>query len=135
MYAFNHKYDVICLNETWLDNSVNNHEVDLDGYDLICKDRNGHGGGVAMFVCNTVNYKIRSDIMPESLETVKIVITKPKAESFLLNTWYRPPNVSVNIFKELIIRKIDHENKEIIWISDFNCGCLQKKVKLKNYMI
>ena len=39
MYALKHEYDVICVNETWLDNSVNNHEIDLDGYDLIRKDR------------------------------------------------------------------------------------------------
>ena len=48
-----------------LDNSINNHEIDLDGYDLIRKDRNCNGGGVAIFIRNTVNYKIRSGIVPE----------------------------------------------------------------------
>ncbi len=33
-----------------IDNSVNNHVIGLDGYDLIRKDRNQHGGGVAMFI-------------------------------------------------------------------------------------
>ena len=50
MYALNHQYDIICVNETWLDNTVNNHEVKLDGYDLVRNDRNRHGGGVAMFI-------------------------------------------------------------------------------------
>ena len=98
MYALKHEYDVICVNETWLDNSVNNHEIDLDGYDLIRKDRNRHGGVVAMFIRNTINYKIRSDIMPENLETITVEITKPKAKPFLLSTWYRPPNMPVNIY-------------------------------------
>jgi exonuclease III len=126
MYALKHEYDVVCVNETWLDNSVNNHEIDLDGYDLIRKDRNRHGGGVAMFIRNTINYKIRSDIMPENLETITVEITKPKAKPFLLSTWYRPPNMPVNIFidYELIIQKMDHENKEIICIGDFNCDWL-----------
>ena len=126
MYALKHEYDVICVNETWLDNSVNNHEIGLDGYDLIRKDRNRHGGGVAMFIRNTINYKIRSDIMPENLETITVEITKPKAKPFLLSTWYRPPNMPVNIFidYELIIQKMDHENKEIICIGDFNCDWL-----------
>ena len=86
MYALKHEYDVICVNETWLDNSVNNHEIDLDGYDLIRKDRNRHGGGVATFIRNTINYKIRSDIMPENLETITVdnhgYQTKGKTVSF-----------------------------------------------------
>ena len=28
MYALNHQYEIICVNETWLDNTVdNNHEL------------------------------------------------------------------------------------------------------------
>ena len=53
MYSLNHQYDIICVNETWLDNTVNDHEVELDGYDLVLKDRNRHGGGVAMFIRST----------------------------------------------------------------------------------
>ena len=56
--------------------------------------------------------------MPENLETITVELTKPKAKSFVLDTWYRPTNKSVNMFidHELIIQKMDHENKEIIWI-------------------
>ena len=34
MYALNHQHDIICVNKTWLDNTVNNHNVELNGYDL-----------------------------------------------------------------------------------------------------
>ena len=37
MYALNHEYDVIFVD--WII-AVNNHEIELDGYDLIRKDRN-----------------------------------------------------------------------------------------------
>ena len=40
MYGL-HQYDIICVNETWLDNTVNDDEVELDGYDLVRKDRRG----------------------------------------------------------------------------------------------
>ena len=135
MYALNHQYDIICVNETWLDNTVNNHEVKLDGYDLVRKDRNRHGDGVAMFIRSTINYKIRSDIMPDNLETITVEITKPKAKPFLLNTWYRPPDMPVDVFTdyEILMQKMDHENKEIICIGDFNCDWLSpEKVRLKN---
>ena len=33
MYALNHEYDVIyaLMKRAWLDNNINNHEIDLDG--------------------------------------------------------------------------------------------------------
>ena len=123
MYALNHQYDIICVNETWLDSTVNNHEVELDGHDLVHKDRNSHGGGVAMFIRSTINYKIRSHIMPDNLETIAVEITKPKAKPFLLDTWYRPPDMPVDVFTdyEIPMQKMDHENREIICIGDFSC--------------
>ena len=54
MYALNHQYDIICISETRLDNTVNNHEVQLDGYYLVRKDRNRHGSGVAMSIRSTI---------------------------------------------------------------------------------
>ena len=63
MYALNHQHEIICVNETWLDNTVNNHEVELNGYDLVRKDRNRHGGGVAMFIRSMINYKTRTPII------------------------------------------------------------------------
>ena len=55
MYALNHQYDIICVNKTRLNNTVNNFEVELNKYDLVRKDRNRHGGGVAMFIQSTIN--------------------------------------------------------------------------------
>ena len=135
MYALNHQHDIICVNETWLDNTVNNHEVELNGYDLVRKEGNRRGGGVEMFIRSMINYKIGLDLMPDNLETITVEITKPKAKPFHLNRWYRPPDTSVDVFTdyEILMQKMDHENKEIICIGDFNCDCChQKKVRLKN---
>ena len=54
--------------------------------------------------------------MPDNLETITFEITKPKAKPFLLNTWYRPPDMPVDVFTdyEILMQKMDHENKEII---------------------
>ena len=117
MYALNHQYEIICVSETWLDNTVdNNHE--LDGYDLLRKDKNRHGGVVVKLIRSTINYKIRSD-------TITVAITKP----FLLNTWYRPPDMPVDVFtdyelRNILVQKMDCENKEIICIGDFTCDWL-----------
>ena len=63
-------FDIICINETWLDSSVSDDEIDLDGYSLYRKDRNRHGGGVAVFVCDKIGMKNRIDIETFDTETL-----------------------------------------------------------------
>ena len=64
--------------------------------------------------------------MPDNLVTIMVEITKPKAKPFLLSTWYRPPNMPVNVFidYELIVQEMDYENKEVICTRDFRCDWL-----------
>ena len=58
----------------------------------------------------------------QDLETITIEVCKPKAKPFLINTWYRPPGSSLELFNgyEQCIQKMNLENKEIILIGDFN---------------
>ena len=64
--------------------------------------------------------------MPDNLETITVEITKSKAKLFLLKAWYRPLDMPVDVFTdyEILMQKMDHENKEIICISNFNCDWL-----------
>ena len=116
-------FDIICLNETLLDETIANNEVLIDGYQIIRKDRIRHGGGVLLYIRDTINCKLRSDLMLNSLEMVTIEVLKPKAKSFLINAWYRPPSSKVEIFDdyESILQKLDAGNVEVICIGDFNC--------------
>jgi len=45
---------IICLTETWLDDSVRACEVDLPNYRLFRRDRDQHRGGMAIFVLDTI---------------------------------------------------------------------------------
>ena len=48
-----HKYDVICICETYLDSSVQSHDKDIsiNGYNLICADHpsNNERGGLCIY--------------------------------------------------------------------------------------
>ena len=44
------------FSETKLDSTVNDEEVEIDGYNLMRQDRNRNGGGVACFVSNSIHY-------------------------------------------------------------------------------
>ena len=50
IYMQNKLFDIITLNETRLDCSVLNGEIEIPGYDIVRRDRNRSGRGVAMYI-------------------------------------------------------------------------------------
>ena len=62
--------DIISINETKLDSTINDNEVYIPGYEIVRKDRkiNGrHGGGVCIYIRCNLNYKIREDLSSDQL--------------------------------------------------------------------
>jgi exonuclease III len=93
------------------------------------------------FTYETINYKLRNELTIESLEMVTVEVMEPKAKSFLVNAWYRPPSSKAELFDdyENVLEKIDAENVEVICIGDFNCdwskqGMQSYTDKLKDMM-
>ena len=129
----NKTIDLIAFNETRLDSSFTDNLIHLDDYDIIRKDRSRNGGGVCIYLRSSMNYKIRSDLIPSELEAVCVEITKPHSQPFIVTTVYRPPNASSDFFDHLekLIKQIDDENKEMYLMGDLNCDML-KKEKLSN---
>ena len=83
------------------------------------------GGGVAIYIRNVIDYKIRSDLSDPDLEFLCIQIQKPKAKPFLLSNWYRPPNSPIELFDKL--ERSGECWMEYIWwyhISLVNCEML-----------
>ena len=62
---------VLGINETKLDEDVNDDQIALEGYTVIRNDRNTSGVGVALFVHNDILFIKRSDLSFE-LETLSI---------------------------------------------------------------
>ena len=46
-----HKFDIICISETFLDKSADNHTLSIDGYSIIraCHPHNQKRGGVCIY--------------------------------------------------------------------------------------
>ena len=120
----NKHIDLFALNETRLDSTITDNMINIDGYDLVRNDRSRSGGGVCLYLCNSINNIIRKDLIPSELEAVCIEITKPHSQPFLVTTIYHPPNSTSNDFFlhfENLIKLIDDENKELYILGDFNC--------------
>ena len=50
------------LNETRLDNTIPDSQIDIEGYDILRRDRNRNGGGVAFYVAQSLTYVNRQDL-------------------------------------------------------------------------
>ena len=79
--------DILSIKETKLDDSVTSFEVQITGYEFICRDRNRQGGGVGFYIKTSINFAVRSDLNVLNLENLCIEIRKPNSRSFLVATW------------------------------------------------
>ena len=83
---------VFAASETWLDSTVNDGEIHTPGYQVVRRDRNRSGGGVALFIRDNVAFNPRPDLSVDGLEAVWIELLPPRSKSILVCAFYRPPN-------------------------------------------
>ena len=90
--------DILAINETKLDELVPDSEIAIAGYYHIRCDRSRFGGGVLLYVRDSIPFSERNDLVPDSLEMICIEISKPHNKSFLVSTWYRPPSMDNTVW-------------------------------------
>ncbi|CAH3157630.1 unnamed protein product [Porites lobata] len=90
--------DILSINETKLNETISDNEVNISGYDIIRRDRitNG-GGGVCFYVKSSIIFTIRNDLNMDTLENLCLEIQKPRSKPFVVATWYRPPDSPIGI--------------------------------------
>ena len=125
VFLTNNPIDVLAINETRLDFSITDCEVFIPGYEIFRRDRNingRHGGGVCFYVQNNVNCIPRHDLNVRELENLCIKIHKPRSKLFLVASWYRSLDSSVDkfdLFKGLV-GSMDAEGLEYYILGDMN---------------
>ena len=125
IFISNTKIDILCVNETKLDPSINDREVYLVGHEIVRRDRkvNGRNGGrVCIYIRSNINYQVRDDLHSATLENLVVEIKKPRSKSVLVSTWYRPPDSPMSQFIEFekMIGSFDAENVEYFLLGDLN---------------
>ena len=123
-FLLDSKIDVLAINETKIDSSVNDNEIYLPGFEVVRKDRSVSGGGVCIYLQSNINYQILNDLCDDRLECVVIEIIRPHSRSFIVSTWYKPPNSPQDIFWQFgsLIDKVDSEQKDFYLLGDLNCN-------------
>ena len=114
------KPDIICIVETWLDDSISDNDISLTDYQVFRRDRNRHGGGIAVYAHCSMSCKVLLKGGPFSLELISIVFLYQSP--FSLCFFYRPPSSPVS-FDDLCttLQIIDPANfSRFLLLGDFN---------------
>ena len=116
---FKNDIHVLGIGETWLDDSVNDTEIAVDGYRLIRNDRNRHGGGVMFFVSDNISYKQVN--FPSSIESIWITVDINKKLHTIGDT-YRPPRSNSDYFESMmdVIEQANSICDNLIILGDLN---------------
>ena len=119
----------------------------LPGYhDLICRTRDdGYRGGVALFINESINYRIREDLsvfIPHVLESLFIEYESTNKKKHIVGVMYRPntpPRADIEVFSKSvddIMNIVSTEHKKCIIMGDMNIDLLKydSQDKTKNYL-
>ena len=121
----NFDFHVISLNETRLDPSVSDDEVSIPEYNILRYDRSRNGGGVALFIRNTLtfeSYNARKDIDIMAV-SAKICLGH---KHFIITSIYRPPSANLLQFNLMIefMDRVVSPGQDTIFTGDFNYNVL-----------
>ena len=84
--------------ETWLDDSISNDELHINGYSLTRRDRDRHGGGVAVYIHESITMSMR--LIHPRIELL-LVDLKLTWKTITCGLYYRPPSSDSSNLDEL----------------------------------
>ena len=116
--------EIVAITASWLDPSITNSEIMIPGYMTYRRDRNRNGGGLVLFVKDSL--PVSSISTHDSIEFISILIRLPRS-SLLLGLFYNPPSVNTT-FSELdqAFEQIpSYHKKVVVLLGDFNINLLE----------
>ena len=120
--------DVLCIEESWLNDGINNEEILWLGNTIYRLDREGdRAGGLIMYVkneyANHVTMPPECNYIHDHIEVQTMLICRPMRRRKLILNVYRPPGVHRQSFIdkiETILDKFDVDNIDVYIGGDFN---------------
>ena len=100
LFIETNKPDIIGISETKLDKTINDCVICVPGYHVIRKDRNSYGGGVLMYLNESLNVKHREDL-DFHIEFISVETKIGNYKPFLVTTIYRTPDKPVVYFDQI----------------------------------
>ena len=120
--------DVVCLQETKMDESVSPSVYKLDGYNAEIKNRNTHGGGVAVYIKEHLPYVRMNKLESKTIEHICIDLIV-NHQKYSINNFYRPPHNLAHQRQEFLdeidqtlLKLRSHRSALSLLLGDFNFG-------------
>ena len=89
----------MAINESKLDLVESDRLVNLEGYNIVRRNRNKNGGGVCFYLQNTKTFSRQYQLENDDIELIALEIQKPNSCPFLIiATWYWPSNTPLDYF-------------------------------------
>ena len=88
--------DILCLSETFLNDEFSNHELTIQNYDFVRKDRQSHGGGLLIYTKSNLSCIRRDDLESDGIEMLWLEVKNNRQKPFLLCYVYCPPSATNN---------------------------------------
>ena len=119
---------VLCIVETWLDDSIEDSEICVQGYSIYRVDRNRHGGGVVIYVNDMFTCSVLYKGSPEfELLVISVHCSVDPRPDFCIALFYRSPNSSHALFDTLfstLCNIYTSMPSKVLLIGDFNVDFL-----------
>lgn len=128
----NSNYHIIGVSESWLHAGISSDVVSMNDYIFVRQDRLVRGGGVGIYLKNTIKHTI---LLSESYDYIEIILVKVLLEnqSLVIANIYRPPNSDHNSFLnyfEDTFSNIFVNYENIVCLGDFNINLLNLDTNL-----
>ena len=131
------KPDIIAISESWLNSTVTNAEIEIEGFKVIRLDRlRKIGGGVCAYVRSDIKcFKIKhlSTISEDNFHQLWLRLQFKKLKSFLICVTYQPPDCSLDCFEfhfKPAYTEVLLMNYPIVILGDLNCNMLNTNIVL-----
>ena len=123
---FQNPFDIFAISESWLDCTISNTDMGIDGYIIERKDRNLMGGGIACYVRSNLTHVRRTDLENEQLEIMWLEIKLNKSKPWLVGVVYRPPSSYSEFFQrlEINLERVLDSSRNVVILGDFNCNMI-----------
>ncbi|CAB4008485.1 Hypothetical predicted protein [Paramuricea clavata] len=124
IYLEKEPLDVLSINETRLDETISTDTVSIPGYDMVAKNRNRQGGGVAIYHRSILNRDFNQDLY-HALSNLNWEINDP---NMLWENFQTTFNYVADIHAPLQSRKV--RNRKAPWLTD----AIKKSMNRRDYL-
>ena len=114
---------IVCIVESWLSEDIEDSELIIPNYQVLRLDRNRHGGGILLYIHNSLTYNVIST-GPSNLELMLISVGQASSTSkFCIGVFYRSPSSPYSCMDDFysFLEDVDISLlSNLIFVGDFN---------------